>query len=55
MLIGRTIPGIIKVGTIIAITIPNHISMELLRFSIVHEDPKLLHKGINEIKSDIAV
>ena len=51
---GCMILGLNKVGTIIAKTIPNHINMEPLRLSTVHEIPKLLHKGIDEIKLDIA-
>tara|TARA_A100001011_G_scaffold165626_1_gene174284 strand:+ start:212 stop:385 length:174 start_codon:yes stop_codon:yes gene_type:complete len=55
MLTGRRNLGINKVGTIIAKTIPNHINIEPPRLSIVHEGPKLLHRGIDEIKFDIAV
>ena len=47
-------PGYNKVGTIIAKTILNHIDIEPLRFSSVQERPKPPHKGIDEIKFDIA-
>ena len=54
MLIERRKPGINKVGTIIAKTILNHIDIEPPRFSSVQVSPKPPHKGIDEIKFDIA-